>query len=44
MFFQSHRLFDCKSAEDVRSLIQRKNVNVDERRGDQATPLIVQVT
>jgi ankyrin repeat protein len=39
---RSQHLFVCKSAEVVRSLVQN-NAKVDERRGDQATPLIVQV-
>jgi ankyrin repeat protein len=39
---KNEQLFVCKSAEDVRSLV-RDNAKVDERRGDQATPLIVQV-
>ena len=40
--WQSQHLFVCKTAEEVRILV-RDNAKVDERRGDQATPLIVQV-
>ena len=40
---QNQRLFTCKSAEEARDLV-RDNAKVDERRGDQTTPLIIQVT
>ena len=40
---QSEALFECKTAEKVQELI-RNNARVDDRRGNQATPLMVQVT
>ena len=39
---QNQRLVVCKSAEKARELV-RDNAKLDDRRGDQATPLIVQV-
>jgi ankyrin repeat protein len=39
---KNQKLFTCKSAEEARELVT-DNAKVDERRGDQATPLIVQV-
>ena len=40
---QSHSLFSCKTAEAVRWLIG-EGAKVGDRRGDDATPLMIQVS